>query len=61
LVDRLLGTAAVGSYTTSATWLLEPHRREEDGEVGAGIGNVAISIVVGVAAAAFGRVIGAHA
>jgi fluoride exporter len=56
----ILGTAAVGSYTTFSTWMLETHRLGEDGEVSAAIGNVVISIIVGVAAAALGRVIGTH-
>jgi CrcB protein len=57
----LVGTAAVGSYTTFSTWMLETHRLGEDGEVGPAIGNVVVSILVGVGAAALGRVIGAHA
>lgn len=57
----LLGTAAVGSYTTFSTWMLETHRVTEDGQLGPGIGNAIVSVVVGVAAATLGRVIGAHA
>jgi CrcB protein len=57
----LVGTAAVGSYTTFSTWMLETHRLGEDGEAGPAIGNVIVSIVVGVGAAVLGRVIGAHA
>jgi fluoride exporter len=57
----LLGTAAVGSYTTFSTWMLETHRLGEEGELGPAVGNVVVSILVGVGAAALGRVIGAHA
>lgn len=57
----LLGTATVGSYTTFSTWMLETHRLGEDGQLGQGISNALVSVVVGVAAAALGRVIGAHA
>lgn len=57
----LLGPATLGSYTTFSTWRLETHRLGEDGQVGPGVGNVVISVVLGVGAAAVGRVIGVHA
>ena len=56
----LLGTAAVGSYTTFSTWMLETHRLGEDGQLGPGLANVVLSVVLGVGAAAVGRVIGSH-
>ena len=56
----LAGTATLGSYTTFSTWMLETHRLAEDGDVRGAALNAGLSIVVGVAAAALGRVIGAH-
>jgi fluoride exporter len=56
----LAGTATLGSYTTFSTWMLETQRLVEDGEVRAATVNAWLSMIVGVAAAALGRVIGAH-
>ena len=56
----LAGTAAVGSYTTFSTWMLETQRMAEERQHGKAIANIAISLVLGVAAAALGRLIGAH-
>jgi fluoride exporter len=56
----LAGTATVGSYTTFSTWMLETHRLREDAEFGGAIGNVVASLLVGVGAAALGRLIGTH-
>jgi fluoride exporter len=55
----LAGTATIGSYSTFSTWILETHRLAEDGETTAAAVNLVVSLVVGVAAAAVGRVIGA--
>jgi fluoride exporter len=55
----LVGTATIGSYSTFSTWMLETHRLAEDGETRAAIVNILVSLVVGVAAAALGRLIGA--
>jgi fluoride exporter len=54
----LAGTAAVGSYTTFSTWMLETERMAEERKYGAVLANVAVSLVLGVAAAALGRLIG---
>lgn len=54
----LAGTAAIGSYTTFSTWMLESHRLAEDGRRRLLAANVALSLVLGVAAAALGRLIG---
>lgn len=54
----LLQTATVGSYTTFSTWMLETHRLYEEGEIASAYVNAAISLVVGLGAAAFGRAIG---
>ena len=55
----LAGTAAVGSYTTFSTWMLETERLAEDRQVGKVAANVLGSVALGVAAAALGRLIGA--
>jgi len=61
--DALLvaGTATIGSYTTFSTWMFETQRLAEDGELRGAALNIVVSLVAGVAAAALGRVIGAHA
>ena len=56
----LAGTAAVGSYTTFSTWMLETQRLAEERQYRKAIANVAVSLVLGVAAAALGRLIGAQ-
>jgi CrcB protein len=56
----LAGTAAVGSYTTFSTWMLETERLSEERQYLKVIANIACSLVLGVAAAALGRLIGAH-
>jgi fluoride exporter len=56
----LAGTAAVGSYTTFSTWMLETQRLGEERQYRKAIVNVAASLVLGVAAAGLGRLIGAH-
>lgn len=56
----LAGTATLGSYTTFSTWMLETHRLTEDGEVALALVNVSVSLVVGVGAAALGRLIGSQ-
>jgi CrcB protein len=56
----LAGTAAVGSYTTFSTWMFETQRLTEERQHGKAAVNVIASLVLGVAAAALGRLIGAH-
>ena len=56
----LAGTAAVGSYTTFSTWMLETQRLTEERQHRKALLNVVVSLVLGVAAAALGRLIGAH-
>jgi fluoride exporter len=56
----LAGTAAVGSYTTFSTWILETQRLAEERQHRKVIANIAVSLVLGIAAAALGRLIGAH-
>ena len=54
----LAGTAAVGSYTTFSTWMLETQRLTEERQYGKAVVNVAASLVAGVAAAALGQLLG---
>lgn len=55
----LAGTAAVGSYTTFSTWMLETQRLTEERQHRKAVLNVVVSLVLGVGAAALGRLIGA--
>jgi fluoride exporter len=54
----LAGTAAVGSYTTFSTWMLETQRLVEERQHAKAAVNVIASLAAGVAAAALGRLIG---
>jgi CrcB protein len=54
------GTAAVGSYTTFSTWMFETERLAEERQRVSAAANVVVSLVLGVAAAALGRLIGGH-
>ena len=54
----LAGSAAIGSYTTFSTWMLETQRLGEDGQLLIGALNVLVSVVVGLGAAVLGRAIG---
>jgi CrcB protein len=56
----LAGTAAVGSYTTFSTWMLETQRLTEERQYRQAVLNIVVSLVLGVAAAELGRLIGAH-
>ena len=56
----LAGTAAVGSYTTFSTWMLETQRLAEERQYLKAVANVVVSLMLGVAAAAAGRLIGAQ-
>jgi CrcB protein len=56
----LAGTAAVGSYTTFSTWMFETDRLAEERQFRRAAANVIVSLVLGVTAAALGRLIGAH-
>jgi len=55
----LAGVAAVGSYTTFSTWMFETERLTEEREYRSAVVNVGASIVLGVAAAALGHLVGA--
>ncbi len=56
----LAGTAAVGSYTTFSTWMLETQRLAEERQHRKALANVVLSLAAGIAAAALGRLIGLH-
>lgn len=56
----LAGTAAVGSYTTFSTWMLETQRLTEERQHREAFLNIAVSLVLGVAAAELGALIGGH-
>lgn len=53
----LAGTAFVGAYTTFSTWMFETQRLTEERRAGLAAANVAVSVVLGVAAAAAGQAI----
>ncbi len=52
---RLLGTGLIGSFTTFSTWAFESHRLGEDGDLGLGALNFALSLALGIGAAWAGR------
>ena len=56
----LAGTAAVGSYTTFSTWMLETQRLTEERQHRKAAVNLAASLALGIAAAWVGRLVGAH-
>ena len=56
----LAGTAAVGSYTTFSTWMYETQRLGEERQHARAVTNIVVSLLMGVAAAALGRWLGAH-
>jgi CrcB protein len=55
---RLVGTGLIGSFTTFSTWTFESQRLGEDGQLGAGILNLVVSLALGLAAAWCGRAVG---
>jgi CrcB protein len=54
----LAGTAAVGSYTTFSTWMLETQRLGEERQLRPAVANIVVSLVLGLAAASLGLWIG---
>ena len=54
----LVGTAALGSYTTFSTWMFESHRLGEDGERRLAVANLAVSLAAGLLAALAGWALG---
>lgn len=58
-VSLVVGTGVIGSYTTFSTWMLESQRLAEERQNRYAAINVVLSLVLGLAAAALGRWIGA--
>ncbi|MGE2712776.1 fluoride efflux transporter CrcB [Mycolicibacterium litorale] len=54
----LLGTGFIGSYTTFSTWMLETQRLAEERRGWPAVANIAVSVLLGVAAAALGLWLG---
>ncbi len=54
----LAGTGVLGSYTTFSTWMLESHRLAEEGALRRAGTNLALSLALGLVAAAAGRALG---
>lgn len=54
----LFGAGLLGSYTTFSTWMVETQRIGEAGKRRLAFVNVLLSIALGLAAAALGRVLG---
>ena len=55
----LAGTAALGSFTTFSTWMLETERLAEEGAERVAAANVAVSVAGGLLAAILGWLVGA--
>lgn len=56
----VLGAGALGSYTTFSAWMLETQRVWEAGKRRVAVANLLLSIALGLAAVAFGRLLGTH-
>jgi fluoride exporter len=56
----LAGTATLGSYTTFSTWMFETQRLAEGSRARAALANVLVSLLLGLAAVALGRTVGAR-
>jgi CrcB protein len=54
----LVGTGVFGAYTTFSTWVFETQRLAEERQMARAAGNVGISVLLGLAAAALGLWIG---
>jgi CrcB protein len=50
----LLGTGFLGAYTTFSGWMLESRSLAEQKKTGHAVANIAVSVVLGLAAAAAG-------
>jgi CrcB protein len=46
----LIGTAFVGAYSTFSTWMLETQRLAEERQTRAALGNILLSVTLGLAA-----------
>ena len=57
-VALLAGTAFVGAYTTFSTWMLEIQRLGEERRGRIAVANIVLSVVLGLAAAWLGQLVG---
>ena len=57
-VTTLLGTGVLGAYTTFSGWMLETRAEAEQKRWVAAVANIAISVALGLAAAAAGYWVG---
>jgi len=57
-VALLAGTGFMGGYTTFSTWMVESERLGENADVVGLLGNLALSMLLGLAAAALGFYVG---
>jgi len=55
----MAGTGFVGSYTTFSTWMLETHRLAEERQTWFAVGNIVVSLALGLPAAFAGQTLGA--
>ncbi|HYQ37184.1 MAG TPA: fluoride efflux transporter CrcB [Mycobacterium sp.] len=56
----LAGTAFVGAYTTFSTWMLETQRLGEERQTWPALGNIIVSVALGMAAALLGQRVAAQ-
>lgn len=54
----IAGTGVLGAYTTFSTWMLETQRLAEERQPKQALANIALSLLLGIAAAAAGLWIG---
>ncbi len=59
-VRLILGAGAIGAYTTFSTWMLETQRVAGAGKQRKAVANIALSVVLGLAAVALGRWVGSQ-
>ncbi len=55
---RVVATGMIGAFTTFSTWVLETQRLGEDGQLGLGAANLAVSLALGMSAVWLGRQLG---
>jgi len=57
-LSLIIGTGAVGGYTTFSTWMFESHRLGEDRQLGRALRNMIVSLMAGLACTAGGYLAG---
>jgi CrcB protein len=58
LLSLIIGTGAIGGYTTFSTWMFESHRLGEDGQLGYASRNVLVTLSAGLLCMALGYSLG---